>query len=183
MGDSDVTYRYGNIVARGSNKAADPIGSGGAATDWANRKNVAWIVSHCNPLRRFYAEELAKHIDVSIYGKCGNMSCPRKGQRCQRDIQSQYKFYLAFENSLCEDYVTEKLFKTLETSMIPIVYGMYNYRKYLPSNSFIDVQDFKSPKHLADYLHVLSANKTLFDSYMTWKRDFKVQQDSIPTMF
>ena len=31
--------------------------------------------------------------------------------------------YLAFENSFCTDYVTEKLFRTLNTEIIPIVYG------------------------------------------------------------
>ena len=31
----------------------------------------------------------------------------------------------------------------------------FNYAKYLPSNSFTNVKDFKSPKHLAEYLFTL----------------------------
>ena len=58
-----------------------------------------------------------------------------------------YKFYLAFENSDCEDYITEKFWRTLnKTLSIPIVMGKGNYKALAPPNSYIHVDDFTSPE-------------------------------------
>lgn len=76
-------------------------------------KQVAWFVSNCGARngRRQYADELAKHITVDIYGACGTMKCPRfQNDQCFDMLNKQYKFYLAFENSNCRDYITEKFF-------------------------------------------------------------------------
>ena len=64
-----------------------------------------------------------------------------------------YRFYLAFENSMCRDYVSEKVFQRMADSLvIPIVMGGANYSAHLPPHSYINVEDFKSPKELASHL-------------------------------
>jgi len=68
-------------------------------------KNVAWIVSHCNTLsrRESYVNEMQKYIAVDIFGKCGDNKCKTNSiDDCYADIAQQYKFYLAFENSICK---------------------------------------------------------------------------------
>ena len=76
-------------------------------------KLVSWIVSNCRPqLRASFVRELQKHIAVDVYGKCSGEFGPYR-PACQRlqaciNINKQYKFYLSIENSLCEDYITEK---------------------------------------------------------------------------
>jgi len=58
-----------------------------------------------------YAKELSKFIQVDIYGACGSLRCPRsQSQTCFDMLDEDYKFYLAFENSNCKDYITEKFF-------------------------------------------------------------------------
>jgi len=48
-------------------------------------------------------------VQVDIYGKCGQLSCPRSDdQRCLELLERDYKFYLSFENSNCDEYITEK---------------------------------------------------------------------------
>jgi glycoprotein 3-alpha-L-fucosyltransferase len=70
-------------------------------------------VSNCNDRngRQQYAHELQKHIPVDIYGKCGTKKCPRYTDTCYEMLDRDYKFYLAFENANCKDYITEKLFR------------------------------------------------------------------------
>ena len=52
------------------------------------------------------------------------------------------------ENNLCEDYVTEKLFRTMGTRVqaLPIAMGKADYAKFVPPHSILNVMDYKSPK-------------------------------------
>lgn len=78
------------------------------------RRLVAWFVSNCNAANRRlqYARELRRHVGVDIYGTCGELRCVRgsRARHCESMLRDEYKFYLSFENSNCEYYVTEKLF-------------------------------------------------------------------------
>ena len=74
---------------------------------------MAWFVSNCAARngRLQYAMELSKHIQVDIYGACGQLKCLRaEADKCFALLDQHYKFYLAFENSNCKDYITEKFF-------------------------------------------------------------------------
>lgn len=107
--------------------------------------------------------------------RCGTKICPRgRTQRCFNLLSSGYKFYLSFENSNCKDYITEKFFDNgLQNNVIPIVMGArkQDYLATAPPNSFIHVDDFSSPKELAQYLHLLAQNETMYLSYFQWKID------------
>lgn len=75
-------------------------------------------MSNCNAKsgRSKYVEELARHVDVDIFGFCGKaIGCPREPDGCFRQtVEPHYFFYLAFENSMCQDYVTEKLYNSMK---------------------------------------------------------------------
>ena len=87
----------------------------------------------------------------------------------------KYKFYLAFENSICADYVTEKFFKPLIYEVVPIVLGGADYTKFAPPHSYINaLVDFKSPKELADYLLFLNSNDQLYARYFDWRKDYTI---------
>lgn len=76
-------------------------------------KKRAWFVSNCHTTNNWmqYALELSKYIGVDIYGPCGKFKCPKsESKKCYEKLNADYKFYLAFENSNCKDYITEKLF-------------------------------------------------------------------------
>ena len=74
-------------------------------------KMAAWFVSNCYAAsgRNNYINELKKHIPVDIYGRCGK-SCPKRNMKCFEQLNTDYRFYLSFENSNCKDYITEKVF-------------------------------------------------------------------------
>ncbi len=139
------------------------------------KKLVAWFVSHCKTtsLRENYVKELSKYVPVDIYGKCGNMTCAVR-HNCWKMLKTDYKFYIGFENSLCPDYVTEKLTRSFQWDTVPIVLGGVDYNLYAPPHSFINVRDFESPRHLADYLLLLDRSRDLYARYFDWRKDYTV---------
>lgn len=100
-------------------------------------KAAAWFVSNCytSSRREKFASELHKSLIIrgftlDIYGKCGKLSCPRDDEsKCFELLKKDYFFYLSFENSFCEDYVTEKLIHALKNWVIPVVWGGADYTR------------------------------------------------------
>lgn len=98
---------------------------------------VAWISSNCNTSsgRERYVKklggELSKYdLDLDIYGKCGSLLCPKfLMDHCLYTLQIDYYFYLAFENSFSDDYVTDSILHGLQNFAVPIVYGGANYTR------------------------------------------------------
>jgi len=107
--DSTVAISYGKYARKSNtNSSQHKVDYSAGKT-----KQVAWIVSNCYAAnnRLEYAHELAKYIDVDIYGACGSLNCNRSGpESCHNLLQKKYRFFLAFENSHCKDYITEKLY-------------------------------------------------------------------------
>ncbi|WAQ97097.1 FUT10-like protein, partial [Mya arenaria] len=66
-------------------------------------------------------------------------------------LMARYKFTLAMENAICDDYVTEK-------DILP------------DDHSAIIIDDFKSPKELANYLNFLDRNDQEYNKYLSWKK-------------
>ena len=138
---------------------------------------IVWPVSHCHTdsLREDYVKELSKYIDVDIYGACGKYNCSRNDQSwCMKEWESKYLFYLSFENSICEDYITEKTFQPLRYELIPVVLGGGNYSRDTPPHSVVNARDFESPKDLANFLIHLAADEQRYRSYFKWKTHYKI---------
>jgi alpha-1,3-fucosyltransferase len=99
-----------------------------------HNKFAAALISNTNDKsqRKEYINDLKKYIQVDIYGKYGK-DCSKLGPNtdCRREISKNYKFFLAFENSICKDYITEKFFRTLHYDIIPVVLGGGPYDFYV----------------------------------------------------
>lgn len=187
--DSDIPLIYGRIRPEESAPTSfEPVTDSiqqAKLKSYASGKTklVAWMVSHCKTdgRREDFVRQLKRHINVDIYGDCGKLQCDRSQlfssrPNCFDMIESKYKFYLSFENSICEDYVTEKFFNIMQRNIIPVVYGGVNYSRIAPPHSFIDARQF-TPKELADYLLLLNANDTLYNQYFWWKSLYTVESD------
>lgn len=122
-------------------------------------KNIAaaWLVSHCDTYSKredFVAKLIIElqHYNLSI-NTTGSMKCVDSYDKpsspcaywnkadgtysheiCYQWISANHYFYLAFENSLCEDYVTEKILTATKNYAIPIVFGGANYSKFVSLN-------------------------------------------------
>lgn len=171
--DSDIPVPYGRTVFL-------PHAKPYYDRPWEYKKRdvlVTILGSNCGSKNKRweYIKQLQKYIKVDIYGKCGNLKCPGHFQNDCTAI-SDYIFYLAFENSNCDEYITEKLWwNAYAKDSIPIVMGASksSYKKLLPPNSYINIDDFARPVDLAEYL--LYINKTdQFYMYYEWKPYYDV---------
>ncbi|XP_067281704.1 4-galactosyl-N-acetylglucosaminide 3-alpha-L-fucosyltransferase 9-like [Pseudorasbora parva] len=134
---------------------------------------VCWIVSNYSPdfKRSQYFTELAKHINVEAYGRHFNNQM-NDDEYVQ--LMLRCKFYLSFENAIHRDYMTEKVFTPLALGTVPVVLGppRANYEQFIPSKAFIHVDDFPSPKELADHLKRLDKNEDEYKQYFRWREHF-----------
>ena len=113
---------------------------------------------------------------MNVFGKCGQKICQGMGCPELKGIMREHRFYLAFENAICKDYASEKIWRALQDGVVPIVLGGADYKSILPPNSYIDIKDFASPRDLAKFLHKLSQpdNAVLYNSYFTWRQSYEV---------
>ena len=159
--NSDIVIPYGVLTAKqfAENRNLSDIFRG--KSKWA-----AWLVNQCNvpSLRDKFVDKVRKHgLPVDIFGRCGKELTTDP----EKMISSEYKFYMSFENSMCEDYLTEKVFKYFNYDTILVVRGGANYKKKLfPKHTFIDTADFKSFKSLVDYLKLVGNNGSLYTTYL-----------------
>lgn len=72
------------------------------------------------------------------------------------DYISQYKFYLAIENSRHTGYVTEKLYNALLSDAIPVYWGAPDVGRVFNSDAFINLDNFSSIKGLSERLKNMS---------------------------
>lgn len=174
--DSDVHLYYDKLLP----KDVKTLNRVRKAYSWdyvqnvaANKtKLVAQFVSNCNtPSRREkYVEELAKSVSVDIYGACSKNQCPHnQTEQCEKMITDDYMFYLAFENSVCLDYVTEKFWR-LKLLIVPVVLRNSDYVNIAPKGSYIAVDQFESPTQLATYLNYLADNRAQYLKYFEWTK-------------
>ncbi|KAJ3088803.1 Alpha-(1,3)-fucosyltransferase 11 [Quaeritorhiza haematococci] len=158
---------------------------------------IIYIASSCEAkgqgfrqkdLRNQMVEDLAKLVPVHSYGKCmHNMDFPPEfddqyadrildtGKTKKVALVSKYKFYLAIENKVDQDYVTEKFYQAFEAGAVPVYWGATNIDEYAPGpKSFIKVSNFMSVKKLAEYLKYLNENDDAYQEYFAWKKQGKI---------
>ncbi|KAM6896749.1 4-galactosyl-N-acetylglucosaminide 3-alpha-L-fucosyltransferase 9-like [Lycodopsis pacificus] len=142
----------------------------------AKDKLVCWIVSNWGGQQKRvqYYNELKKYVKIHTYGQAFGHQLSNKDYP---KILSSCKFYLSFENSIYEDYITEKFYNPLIWGSVPVVLGppKQNYEDHAPPDSFIHINDFSSPQKLAERLLYLDQNNAEYVRFFTWRSIFKVK--------
>ncbi|XP_065842225.1 alpha-(1,3)-fucosyltransferase 10-like [Oscarella lobularis] len=150
--------------------------------------SVLYIQSDCGTPsdRDRYVAKLMEYIKIDSLGRClHNKDLPDKyvdpltmDHKGFHDIVAKYKFTLAFENALCPDYMTEKLWRPLYIGSLPIYRGSPSVRDWMPNNkTIIVVDDFPTPFDLARYIKHLDNNDDEYLEYFAYKN---YQPDMIP---
>jgi hypothetical protein len=153
---------------------------------------IIFLASNCHSFsrRECFVRELMRFLPVHSYGKCLNnrdslivegvkMKIPDDGPNfIYRDLPGvsalekfigYYKFYLAYENSICDLYRTEKLFRAFRAGTVPVVSGVIE-SAYLPyQDSVISVDSFSTVRALANYLLWLDSNNSEYSRFLQWR--------------
>ena len=189
MRDSDIYHPYGFYLPLNHSELSPP-----SSINHAKGKSrlAVWTCSghgqivNERKLRVLYVRQLKKHIPIDVYGKSAiYFHQPSLKDKCIKDkaygtpdcrsLLQNYKFFLAFENINCKDYITEKYWCTpLELGLVPVVMGGADYKALAIPGSYINVMDFPSVKKLAEYLLFLDKNDDEYNRYFEWKKYYKV---------
>lgn len=130
---------------------------------------VLYLQSNCVEWRDNYVKELMSHVSVDSLGKClKNGIYPDNVGTV--NLLARYKFFIAFENSIANDFVTERVFNAWIAGAIPIYKGAPNIADFAPTrNSYIDATQFESAHELGRYLTYLHSNLSAYAEYLSYK--------------
>jgi hypothetical protein len=133
----------------------------------------AFVSSPYNRSRRIeFMVQLMGQIDVHSYGKLfrNRRLEADKGSATKLETIKAYKFTLALENAIAEDYVTEKFYDPLIAGSVPVYLGAPNIDDFAPGeNCFINVADWESPAELARHLLELAGDDAAYARFLEWK--------------
>ena len=153
---------------------------------------VAYVQSSCDTpsMRDDWVEELMKHIAVDSYGSClNNKPLPESLAGSEQfenteyyGLLAKYKFVIAVENAVCDDYVTEKLWRTLMVGAVPIYLGAPNIDDFLPNElSAVLVKNFDSAKEVAEFVLSLHNNDAQYVRYLRHKAAYNSEPGALVT--
>ncbi len=129
---------YGNYFIPGAYKALRQEKVIENTSELLNRKFCNFVYSNAetaDPIRKSFFEALSKYKKVDAGGKYLNnigYQIPDK-----MDFIKDYKFTIAFENSVCEGYTTEKIFEPMVMKSVPIYFGNPLVDRDFNSDTFV----------------------------------------------
>jgi hypothetical protein len=119
--------------------------------------------------RNFLLQVLMQHFPIANFGSLMN----NVGGKLEFEYNTlffnnflkQFKFILAFENSIDETYITEKIFHGLLAGIIPIYYGSKNITDYINKERILIIEDLseKSILKVINKIQFLLHNKHVYD--------------------
>ncbi|CAM1304731.1 FUT13 (predicted) [Pycnogonum litorale] len=169
---SDFTVNHGSIVNGSSQVNKDP----------RNLQVAAWMPSICKSGSRteILIERLKKfEVEIETIGDDGTDCYYNSKQHCFRWIAGNYRFYLAFEDHICKDYVPEDIYYCLEYGVVPVVMGGggggIDYSRILIPGSYVDVADFVSVETLAKYLLDVNDDRARYREFFKWRQRCRIE--------
>ncbi|XP_029027334.1 alpha-(1,3)-fucosyltransferase 4-like [Betta splendens] len=178
--DSSIFIPSGSVipVGREVTGVAQPL-STPSDSELSRPHFVAWVVSNWsqNQARVILYNKLRQYIDVDVFGHGHRPLPPESGNNVVQLVR-QYLFYLAMENSQHTDYMTEKLWNSIEAGAVPVVLGpsRKNYERFLPPEAFIHVDDFPTVEELARYLQTLRVNPHRLKKHLDWRKGYSMHR-------
>jgi hypothetical protein len=158
----------------------------------AKHHAIAYINSNCGAqsgrstiMKQMMALKDAAKMPVHSFGSCDrNMPWPA-GDPDKIQVFSQYKFCVTMENSIRQDYVTEKIWDGLAAGCIPVYLGGPSALQFVPDASAIIVYDASgkgnasTPEALAALLDQIGRDQERYESMLAWRKRKPLDQPSM----
>ncbi|EPB73046.1 fucosyl transferase [Ancylostoma ceylanicum] len=140
------------------------------------------MIIHERKENKLHKIKLGRFTEVTVRGGCekqllvdkslASSSC--KSECSDNELIANHRFYIAFENSICNDYITEKFFMRASQMLVPVVMRRRYYeRAGIPPRAFIALDDFRNVKEMGQYLNYLRNNDTEYMKYFEWTAHFR----------
>lgn len=135
---------------------------------------IAYVQSGKTELwgRRDYVWVMMRHAVIDSYGRSlrNRPAWPDWAPDDKLRLMERYAFTLAFENSIAEDYVTEKFFDALSVGSVPVYRGAPNIEDFAPGEDcYVDARRFDGPAALARHLDHLLRTPEAYRRHLAWK--------------
>lgn len=127
--------------------------------------NFIYSNSRTNTKRDEFFNALNKYKKVDSGGRhLNNIGYIVKDKK---RFQKNYKFSIAFENTLYPGYTTEKIFEALTANTIPIYYGNPLISKDFNPDCFINCHDYNSFADVIEKVKKVDNDEALYKSYVS----------------
>lgn len=142
---------------------------------------IAYVQSDCDPPsdRDHLVRMLSRYIKIDSYGRClHNKDLPTHIANGVHSMDhpdfykllAKYKFLIAMENAVCDDYITEKFWRAFYVGTIPIVYGSPTIRDFLPTpGSAVLVTDHDTLSSLVQAINFLNSDDAAYEAARGYK--------------
>ena len=145
---------------------------------WEKREPaIAFVARNCHSKskREALVEMLQKYVRVDSVSYClNNHPWPSDIDRKDKDgLLQRYMMYLAAENSIEKDYVTEKVYNGLVSGAVTLYLGAPNVEEFVPSHSIIRIpENFTETDviQIAEFAHNIFTNKTAYEEWIEFKK-------------
>jgi len=116
-------------------------------------------------------------VKVMSYGKCLNNRPGGVGDKVGKI--AAHKFCVAMENSITQDYVTEKLWDALTAGCVPVYIGAPNVDDFLPDPDAIihyGRGGVQTPEDLLREMERLAGDREAYEKKLAWKRKKSIEE-------
>ena len=79
----------------------------------------------------------------------------------KRETMRRYRFGIAYENTACPGWVTEKIVDCFVAGIVPVYLGAPDISEFVPADRFLDATHYASPADLADRMRSMPAEEAM----------------------
>ena len=136
--------------------------------DWYER-NAPYSLHPSSKWSHYPAPRLLPSFSRSLFNaklKDSATSCLERICFVKYQLLRKSKFNFAYENvQLKRNYITEKIFDSMNCLSVPIYWGPLNTSKLIPTSTYIDPRNFRNNTELYLYLNTMSDQE--YQSYLS----------------